>query len=189
MPQPFTSLLLLACFVLSSCGQKSSTSETAPADNASSPSYTAPPSDRDSQRHITATAEYRGHRYTIDITSTPDAALPKVKDSYGDDYLDNRFRVVILRDGAEFSTYTFTKAQFEHLIATNEARHLILGGIAYKEVESDGFSLGAQLNAPGDEEGGTMFEITLPLAGQGSPYIERDNMPDVEQAQSQEAMD
>ena len=53
----------------------------------------------DDARHLTAEAEYGGHRYTFDLYKTPADSLPPVKDRYGDPYLDNRVKVVILRDG------------------------------------------------------------------------------------------
>ena len=51
-------------------------------------------------------------------------------------------------------------------------------GIAFSSVDERGFHFGAQLNLPGDDEGGLIYKLTLPLSAQGNPAIERDTNQD-----------
>ncbi len=67
---------------------------------------------------------------------------------------------------------------YEADFTADGTRHQILGGIAFSSVDASGLHFGAQLNAPGDEEGGTAFKITLPLVGSGKPQIVQDTNQD-----------
>ena len=53
-----------------------------------------------------------------------------------------------------------------------------LDSIAFSSVDERGFHFGAQLNLPGDDEGGLIYKLTLPLSAQGNPAIERDTNQD-----------
>ena len=162
-----------ALSLLTACGNKSN-SPASKADSTEVPLAVEQGPGRDDARHLTAEAEYGGHRYTFDLYKTPADSLPPVKDRYGDPYLDNRVKVVILRDGEALCTHTFSKADFSEVLDANESKNLILGGMAFSAVRGEGFQFGAQLNGPGDEEGGLAFLLTLPLSGQGSPRIVKD---------------
>lgn len=189
MQQFRLSFLFLVTLMITACGSKGSAPSNTTPDSIQASSTPTTMDDRDAPRDIKTTATHGQHNYDIRITSAPDASQPKVKDSYGDDYLDNRFSIAIVRDGTTLCTHSFTKELFLHLLNHADAQRLILGGIAFKEVDSEGFSFGAQLNGPDDQEGGVVFEITIPLSGQGTPYIERDTTPDIESAQNDEPMD
>lgn len=169
--------LVAALGLTTACGNKANTS-SAKVDSTEIPLAVEQGPGRDDARHLTAEADYAGHHYTFDIYKTPDDSLPQVKDRYGDPYLDNRVKLTIQRDGEMLSTRLFSKADFAGVIDADEGKNLILGGIAFSSVKSDGFQFGAQLNGPGDEEGGLAFLITLPLTGQGVPRIVKDSNQD-----------
>lgn len=180
--------IVLLVLLLSACGAKNS-ANTPSADSTKQSSYTPPADDRDSPRKRNTSIDHQGKHYEISITSVPDESLPKAKDSYGDDYLDNRFQVLIDCEGHRLLAHSFTKADFLPHLNHNNPLQLILGGIAYKEIKAKELILGAQLNVPGSEEGGIAFLITLPLSEGATPRITLDTAPDVDAAQGEEAMD
>ena len=164
--------LALALTSIVACGGKSSSEQTADTTQVALAVEEGP--GRDEARTVRADAEYNGHQYHFDIVSAPDDSLPRVKDRFGDPYLDNRITVSVVRDGGTPVRFSFTKADF----MADGTRHQILGGIAFSSVDASGLHFGAQLNAPGDEEGGTAFKITLPLVGTGKPQIVQDTNQD-----------
>ena len=164
--------LALALSSLAACGGKSSSGPTT--DTTQVPLAVEDGPGRDEARTVKADAQYNGHQYHFDIVSTPDDSLPRVKDRFGDPYLDNRITVSVVRDGGTPVQYSFTKADF----SADGTKNQILGGIAFSGADAEGLHFGAQLNAPGDEEGGTAFKITLPLVGSGKPHIVQDTNQD-----------
>lgn len=172
--------LVPALLSMMACGGKSSSEQ--PADTTHVPLAVEEGPGRDDARTVRADAAYNGHQYHFDIVSTPDDSLPRVKDRFGDPYLDNRITVSVVRDGGTPVRFSFTKADF----SADDTRNHILGGIAFSSVDAEGLHFGAQLNAPGDEEGGTAFKITLPLVGSGKPQIVQDTNQDTA---SDDAMD
>ena len=103
--------------------------------------------------------EWSGHKYHILVERTPADSLAQVKDRFGDPFLDNQVTITITRAG-------------------EASKNLVLGGIAFSSVDERGFHFGAQLNLPGDDEGGLIYKLTLPLSAQGNPAIERDTNQD-----------
>lgn len=168
----WTAALALALSSLAACGGKSSSGPTT--DTTQVPLAVEDGPGRDEARTVKADAQYNGHQYHFDIVSTPDDSLPRVKDRFGDPYLDNRITVSVVRDGGTPVQYSFTKADF----SADGTKNQILGGIAFSGADAEGLHFGAQLNAPGDEEGGTAFKITLPLVGSGKPRIVQDTNQD-----------
>jgi len=92
--------------------------------------------------------------------------------------LDNQVTITITRDGEALAKRVFTKALFAGQPEVASAKNLVLGGIAFSSVDERGFHFGAQLNLPGDDEGGLIYKLTLPLSAQGNPAIERDTNQD-----------
>lgn len=167
---------VLALSLLFSCGGKHAPKSSVSTDTAQVPLAVEEGPGRDDPRTTSADVDFDGHDYHIDIATSPDDSLPKVKDRFGDDYLDNRISVQIRRDGGSPVKYEFTKADFSK--EPDVRRDMILGGIAFGNIDARGIHFGAQFNAPGDEEGGTAFKITLPLSGNGAPRIVRDTDQD-----------
>lgn len=119
-----------------------------------------------------AEATYNGKHYVISISIAPDDSLI-VKDSYGDPYLDNNVTVAVTADGTPLFTHVFKKKEFAEAGSGLPMGELILGGLAFNSIDGGGIHLSAQLNEPGDIEGGSVFKVTFPLAG-GTPSIVRD---------------
>lgn len=162
-----------AVFLLSGCG-KSSSSASSAIDTTETPLAVEQGPGRDDNRQFQKKVDFGGHAYEMELLCHPDETLPQVKDRFGDPYLDNRVELTVLRDGESWYSRAFTKADFSKFLETKDAKNFILGGIAYGGINSSGLIFGAQLNNPGDEEGGWAFKVTIPLSGQGAPQIVRD---------------
>ena len=128
----------------------------------------------DEARTLPATEiDYGGKHYVINVSIAPCDSLPLVKDSYDDPYLDNTVKVVVTADGNTVVNRSFVKRDFAAAAGSLSLDRLVLGGLAFNTINSTGISFGAQLNEPGDIEGGQLFKVTIPLAG-GQPIIVRD---------------
>lgn len=178
--------IALLTLALSACGGKSSSPETA-VDTTEVPLAVEQGPGHDDKRQSTANAEFSGHQYAIEVSCAPDDSLPAVKDRFGDPYLDNRVWIKVMRDGSLLTQRSVVKAQLAAHLEGADAKKLILGGVAFSAVDASGLHFGAQLNGPGDEEGGLAFKLTLPLSGQGDLVVKRDAMQDIEA--EEDAMD
>lgn len=118
--------------------------------------------------------DFGGKHYVVKVSIAPCDSLPTVKDSYGDPYLDNVVNIDVTVDGAPMVSRSFAKTDFASAATGLDLSKLVLGGMAYNKLDGSGVHFGAQLNSPGDEEGGFAFKVTIPLGG-GSAVIERDN--------------
>lgn len=171
-------LLLLS---LSACGGKSNPDVP----QRDTTAYAAPESHEtghDDPRDIPYTAEFNGRKYDFRIRRTPEDSLPQVKDRFGDPYQDNRVSLTIRRDGETLAHRSFTKLDFSGQIDAPLER-LILGGLAFRNIDAQGLHFGLQFNAPGDEEGGWLYILTLPLDAKGSPTLVRDDLQDTSSAE------
>ena len=177
------SLLALCLFSWSACHRKTSSTGMRPTDTTDIPLAVEEGPGKDDPRVLNSTMNYSGHQYDIEVKCVPDDSLPKLKDRFGDPYLDNRVTVTLKRDGHILGRQSLTKAAFVHLLGENKEK-LMLGGMAFSAVDAHGFHFGAQLNIPGDEEGGLAFKVTLPLNGQARLNIERDTEQDTSSSEN-----
>lgn len=136
----------------------------------------------DDNQTIPTDVEWHGHQYHILVERTPADSLAQVKDRFGDPFLDNLVKITITRNGEALAQRTFTKATFGNQPEVATSKNLVLGGIAFSSIDDRGFHFGAQLNLPGDDEGGLIYKLTLPLSAQGNPSIERDTNQDTSSA-------
>lgn len=168
-------LLALSLFALSmtlmSCGHKSE-QNTGNIDTTETPLAVEQGPGRDDKRVLNNEVELDNHKYRLEVTCAPDDTLPQVKDRFGDPYLDNRVTLVVHRDGELLARRSFTKADFLAVYTGAASEQFILGGMAFNKASASGFTFGAVLNGPGDEEGGLAFKVTIPLDGIGAARIE-----------------
>ena len=70
-----------------------------------------------------------GRPYQVEVLRVPDDSLRMVKDEYGQQFVDNRITLRILRsDGSTFFNRSFTKAAFENYLDDDYRRTGILEG-------------------------------------------------------------
>ena len=115
--------------------------------------------------------DFGGRHYVVRVRRAPSDSLPKVKDSYGDPYLDNEVFVTVTADGSTIVKRSITKADFAGVAAGLELSKLVLGGMTFSGINSSGLHFCAQINSPGSVEGGNNFILTFPLSGSGLQIV------------------
>ena len=123
-------ILVLALFLVASCNnKKTETQETdlieQPADGTHSmPEYA-----------YTDTLMQGSHKVIYTITRQPDDELPTVVDEDGMEYKDNRYNLLILKDGKTLLNRSFTKADFKSLLSSNFQKYGIMDGLRFNHAE------------------------------------------------------
>ena len=179
MQHKFSVLALFALvLMLAACGHKNDKKNVSSVDTGQIALAQEQGPGHDDSQTIPTDVEWSGHKYHILVERTPSDSLAQVKDRFGDPFLDNQVTITITRDGEELTKRVLTKADFSAQTEVAKSTNLVLGGIAFSNVDEKGFHFGAQFNLPGDDEGGLIYKLTLPLSGQGAPVIERDTNQD-----------
>lgn len=164
------------CFV-TSCGN-STNGKASDIDTTQYPLAAEEGPGHDEARILPATEiDFGGKHYVINVSIAPCDTLPIVKDSYDDPFLDNVVKLLVTADGDTIVRRNFLKRDFAAAASGLNLNRLVLGGLAFNTINANGLNFGAQLNEPGDVEGGQVFKVTIPLAG-GQPTIVRDTNVD-----------
>ena len=69
------------------------------------------------------------HKVVFTITSQPDEELPEVVDEDGVKYRDNRFNLLIVKDGRTLFEHSFTKADFKSKLSEDFQKYGIMDGL------------------------------------------------------------
>ena len=75
------------------------------------------------------------HKVVFTITSQPDDELPEVVDEDGVKYKDNRFNLLITKDGKTLFDRSFTKADFNFLLSKDFQKYGIMDGLRFNHAE------------------------------------------------------
>ncbi len=75
------------------------------------------------------------HKVVYTITSQPDEELPEVVDEDGVKYRDNRFNLLIVKDGRTLFEHSFTKADFKSKLSEDFQKYGIMDGLRYNHAE------------------------------------------------------
>lgn len=75
------------------------------------------------------------HKVVFTITSQPDEELPEVVDEDGVKYRDNRFNLLIVKDGRTLFEHSFTKADFKSQLPEDFQKLGIMDGLRYNHAE------------------------------------------------------
>lgn len=75
------------------------------------------------------------HKVVFTITSQPDEELPEVVDEDGVKYRDNRWQLVITKDGSQLFNRSFTKADFKSKLSEDFQKYGIMDGLRYNHAE------------------------------------------------------
>ena len=84
---------------------------------------------------FTDTIMQGSHKVIYTITSQPDEDLPIVVDEDGVQFKDNRFQLVITKDGNQLFNRSFTKADFKSQISEDFQKYGIMDGLRFNHVE------------------------------------------------------
>jgi len=71
------------------------------------------------------------HKVVFTITSQPDEELPEVVDEDGVKYRDNRFQLLIMKDGKQLFNRSFTKADFKSQLSEDFQKLGIMDGMRF----------------------------------------------------------
>ncbi len=75
------------------------------------------------------------HKVVFTITSQPDEELPEVVDEDGVKYRDNRFQLLIMKDGKQLFNRSFTKADFKSQLSEDFQKFGIMDGLRFNHAE------------------------------------------------------
>lgn len=128
----FFLILLFSCFIisLSSCKpQRTETQETPQTEQDSDGVWELP------NYAYTDSLMQGSHKVVFSITSQPDEELPEVVDEDGVKYKDNRFNLLITKDGKTFFDRSFTKADFKSQLSSDFQKYGIMDGLRFNRIE------------------------------------------------------
>ena len=121
--------------------------------------------------------EWLGSIYTITVRFAADPSLPTVSDD-NQKYFDNRIELQILRkDGSEFFSRSFTKADFQDSIDESYRKNGALLGIVFNCAEGDNLYFAASVGSP-DKSSDEYVPLVLKLSKMGGVTISKDNQLD-----------
>lgn len=116
--------------------------------------------------------------YTCTIERMADDSLPMVKDETGQQFVDNRVRVVITRaDGSKFFDKEFTKVSFDSYINEDYRKTGILEGFVFDRVENSEVRFACSVSRPQSDE---FIPLILSVNRMGNIDIKQDIRIDTE---------
>ena len=121
-----TSALLL----FASCGnKKTETQETAQTEQSADEVHSL------NDYAYTDTLMQGSHKVVYTITSQPDDELPVVVDEDGVKYKDNRYKLLIVKDGRTLFDRSFTKTDFKSMLSNDFQKYGIMDGLRFNRAE------------------------------------------------------
>ena len=122
--------LLLPLLLLASCGpQKAETQETEQTEQTDDGIRRLP------DYAYTDSLMQGSHKVIYTITSQPDEDLPEVVDEEGVKFKDNRFNLLITKDGRKLFDRSFTKADFRSQLSNDFQKFGIMDGMRFNHAE------------------------------------------------------
>ena len=100
------------------------------------------------------------HKVVYSITSQPDDELPEVVDEDGVKYKDNRFSLVITKDGKTLFSRSFTKADFRSLLSKDFQKYGIMDGLRFNHAEEGKLYFNTCVSLP-DSDMSCPFFLTI----------------------------
>lgn len=123
-------LLFSSLIFLSSCTQqKTERQETNLTEQPADETHNLP------EYAYTDTLMQDSHKVIYTITRQPDDELPTVVDEDGMKYKDNRYNLLIVKDGKTLFNRNFTKADFKSLLSSNFQKYGIMDGLRFNHSE------------------------------------------------------
>ena len=164
-------ILLLAATLLTACGRDGRKdvqilqTQTA-----------APTLHRMSDYHVTDTLRVGSRVYLATLHREAKDSLGIVEDENGERYVDNFYRLTILRDEATFFDRRFTKKDFASLLNADFRRNGILDGFRFRNSQDGKLFFSVCVSYP---ESDMTTPFVLAIGPDGSYTIEADNALDM----------
>ena len=142
----------LALLFMVSCGSKKTETQEAPQSEQNIDEVRSMP-----EYNYTDSLMQGSHRIVFTITRQPDDELPIVVDEDGLKYKDNRYTLVISKDGSTFFNKCFTKADFNSKLIKDLQKYGIMDGMRFDHAK----------------EGKLYFNtcVTYPESDMSAPFI------------------
>ena len=97
--------------------------------------------------------QWLGKQYQVEVTRTASDSLAMVKDESGQQFVDNRIVLKVIRqDGSVFCTKTFTKAAFNACLDDDYRKTGILEGFVFDKAEGNHLFFAASVCHPQTDE-------------------------------------
>ena len=97
--------------------------------------------------------QWLGKQYQVEVTRTASDSLAMVKDETGQQFVDNRIVLRVIRqDGTVFCTKTFTKASFTGCLNDDYRKTGILEGFVFDKAEGNQLFFAASVCHPQTDE-------------------------------------
>ena len=111
------------------------------------------------------------HKVVYSITSQPDEELPVVVDEYGVKFKDNRFNLVISKDGKQLFCRSLSKADFKSMLSEDFQKYGIMDGLRFNHAEEGKLYFNACVSFPDSD---MSYPFILTIGPDGSYSIEPD---------------
>ena len=115
------------------------------------------------------------HKVVFTITSQPDEELPEVVDEDGVKFKDNRFQLLIMKDGKQLFNRSFTKADFKSQLPGDFQKYGLMDGLRFNHAEEGKLYFNTCVSFPDSDMSCPFFLIIGP---DGSYRIEPNNTLD-----------
>ena len=97
--------------------------------------------------------QWLGKQYQVEVTRTASDSLAMVKDETGQQFVDNRIVLKVIRqDGSVFCTKTFTKSAFNACLDDDYRKTGILEGFVFDKAEGNQLFFAASVCHPQTDE-------------------------------------
>ena len=97
--------------------------------------------------------QWLGKQYQVEVTRTASDSLAMVKDETGQEFVDNRIVLKVIRqDGTVFCTKTFTKSAFNACLDDDYRKTGILEGFVFDKAEGNQLFFAASVCHPQTDE-------------------------------------
>lgn len=166
---PFAIMLLL----MASCGSKKDETQETPQQEQDINAVRSL-----SNYNYTDSLNQGSHKVIYTITRQPDDELPIVVDEDGLKYKDNRYTLVIIKDGSTFFNKSFTKNDFKTKLPKDFIKYGIMDGLRFDRAEEGKLYFFATVTYPELDDMSRPFILTI--GPDGSHQIEIDTSPDME---------
>jgi len=161
--------LAIAAMMLINCGEKKK-SDNIIAPKVEQPKLQAPIKMQEYSQ--TTDVKWLDKNYQVEICRVPDDSLKMVKDETGQEFVDNRISIRILRaDGSVFFSRVFTKAAFDACLDNDYRQTGILEGLVFDKVEGVNLFFAASVCHPQTDE---YIPMVVTVSSLGEVGIRRD---------------
>ena len=162
--------LIAVPVLLASCAKKKQ-HEDIIVQNTEAPKPQAPIRMQDYRQ--TTDVQWLGKQYQVDVVRTANDSLPMVKDELGQQFVDNRIVLKVIRsDGSVFCTKSFTKFAFTGCLDDDYRMTGILEGFVFDRAEGNQLFFAASVSHPQTDE---YIPIVVTLSNFGDVSVALDN--------------